>query len=252
MKRLLAALVLLAIVGGVAVWVGSTTISRAADDQLHNCPQSGKWAIATWDGADGTSTEQAVATCGEGAVAAAYYIDPQTQVWSRWFAGRSEISNLNSLNSHQGVLALGSSTGPTPTPTATPAVTTVPTPTPTATPAEETGYLPPPQEVGHISAGGNAEVTITNDTPYTLTLEFEGPTSQSISIAPCETCHTYSFIGPFFCPTDRPEGAVTLPPGTYSVTATVDDPSIIPFAGEWTLKGDTEYGHCFYIVTSFG
>lgn len=223
---------------------------RAAADGMLGCPQPGKWAISVWNGADGTSTEQAMATCGEGAVSAVYSLDPETQAWSRWFAGRPEVSTLSTLDNMQGVLAFwaGGGVAPTPSPSATPA----PTATPTATPAEETGYLPPPQEVGDISAGGNAVVTVVNDTPHTLTLEFEGPTSETLSIAQCDTCEEYSFVGPIFCPTDRPEGTATLPPGTYSVTARVDDPSVIPFVGEWTLEGDTEYGHCFYIVTSFG
>ena len=74
---------------------------------MHNCPQAAKWSIATWDGADGTSTEQAVASCGEGVVAVAYYIDSQTQVWSRWFTGRPEMSDLSTLDNRQGVIALG-------------------------------------------------------------------------------------------------------------------------------------------------
>jgi hypothetical protein len=227
-------------------WAIGAGSSEAQQDTMHNCPQAGKWAISVWSGDDGTDTSEALATCGPGAVAVAYSIDPDTQGWSRWFAGRPEITTLLTLDDMQGVIALGVMLTPTPTPTPPP----IPTPTPT--PAEETGYLPPPQEVGHISASGNAVVTISNDTPYTLTLEFQGPTSQTATIARCDSCHTYSFIGPIFCPSGRPEETVTLLPGTYDVTARVDDPSVIPFAGDWTLEGDTEYFHCFYIVTTFG
>jgi hypothetical protein len=87
---------------------------------MHNCPQAGKWSIATWDGADGTSTEQAMATCGEGSISLLYWLDPDSQGWKRYISGRPEVSNLNSLNNHQGVLALGSVVGPSvsPTPTA--------------------------------------------------------------------------------------------------------------------------------------
>jgi len=74
---------------------------------MHDCPQAGKWAIAVWEGDDGSDAEQALTTCGEGAVAAAYSIDRDTQVWSRWFAGRAEISNLTTVNNMQGVVALG-------------------------------------------------------------------------------------------------------------------------------------------------
>ncbi len=64
-------------------------------------------------------------------MAVAYYIDPETQAWSRWFAERAEITTLSTLDNMQGVIALGAVSGPTPTPTATVA----PTPSPTATPA---------------------------------------------------------------------------------------------------------------------
>jgi len=83
--------------------------SGAQSGGLANCPQVGRWAISVWTGEDGTDTSQALATCGEGAVAAAYRIHPQTQVWSRWFAGRADISNLAVLDGGQGVIALGAS-----------------------------------------------------------------------------------------------------------------------------------------------
>jgi hypothetical protein len=74
---------------------------------MHSCPQPGKWAIAVWGGSDGTDADEAFATCGEGAVAAAYYVDAQTGAWLRWFAGRPEVSSLSMLNNMQGVIALG-------------------------------------------------------------------------------------------------------------------------------------------------
>jgi hypothetical protein len=79
---------------------------------MRNCPAAGKWSIAVWGGTNGTEAEQALATCGEGAVSAAYHLDPQTLVWSRWFAGRPEISNLAALDNMQGVIALGGAGAP--------------------------------------------------------------------------------------------------------------------------------------------
>jgi len=96
---------------------------------VSNCPQPGKWAMSVWEGPDGTETDQALATCADGA-ATAYYIDPDTQVWSRWFAGRPDISNLAILEGMQAVIALGAPPTPRPCPTA------IPTPTPMPTPAE--------------------------------------------------------------------------------------------------------------------
>lgn len=124
---------------GLASIVGSGS-SEAQQDTMHNCPQPARWAISVWGGADGMDTGQALVTCGPGAVDAAYSLDPQTGVWSRWFAGRPAISNLSSLDNMQGVLALGAVGGPpptvTPTPvgTPTPAASATPVVTPTATP----------------------------------------------------------------------------------------------------------------------
>jgi beta-lactamase superfamily II metal-dependent hydrolase len=98
--------------------------SEAQQGAMRGCPQAGRWAISVWDGDDGADASQALATCGEVPVVAAYYLDPQTQGWSRWFAGQPGLSTLSTLSKWQGVLALGTLV----TPTATPAPTLTPTP----------------------------------------------------------------------------------------------------------------------------
>ena len=110
-------------------------VSQADDATMHNCPQPGRWAIAVWGGDDGADPGEAFATCGEGAVLVAYDLDPQTGGWLGWFAGRPGMSTLSKLDDMQGVLALGSATGPVVTPTLTPTLTPPPTPTPIPTPA---------------------------------------------------------------------------------------------------------------------
>lgn len=110
-------------------------VSQADDATMHNCPQPSRWAIAVWDGDDGTDAGEAFATCGEGVVMAAYDLDPQTQAWSSWFVDRPEISTLSTLNNMQAVIALGGAEGPvTPTPTPIPPPSPLPPPTPTPTP----------------------------------------------------------------------------------------------------------------------
>lgn len=141
-------------------------------------------------------------------------------------------------------VVLPSPTKPAPSPTV--ATPEAPPPTPT----EEAAPLPPPQDLGPVSAEGNAELEIDNDTPYVLTLEFQGPTSHTVSIERCPECKEY-VIRPIFCPSGRPSVTFRLLPGTYKVTARVDKPGITPFAGTWELEGDRKYGHCFYIVTQF-
>jgi DNA-binding beta-propeller fold protein YncE len=233
----------LALGGGVsASWAEAETPLRAAANGMLGCPQPGKWAISVWDGADGTSTEQAVATCGEGSVNMLYWLDPDSQGWKRYVSGRPEVSNLNSLNRHQGALALGSVTGPTPT--LTPTATSTPTPTATA-PAY--GELPPPQKTGSVAAGGKAQVTISNNAPHTLTIDVEGPVSQSFTIPKCEECTTY-MISPIFCPEKGPEETFTLPPGEYTVTVRADDPSVTPLQGQWDLEGNQGHFFCYVVI----
>lgn len=103
------------------IWAMMIGSSEAQQGAMQSCPQPGKWAISVWGGDDDTDAGEAFATCGPGLVKAAYYLEPQTQAWQRWFDGRPEISNLPPLNYMQGVVAVGSAEAPVPSPTPTPA-----------------------------------------------------------------------------------------------------------------------------------
>lgn len=78
---------------------------------LANCPLVGEWAISVPIRAY-SAAEEAFATCENVAIAAAYALDPQTQTWSRYIAGRPNLTTLTSLNSMEGVLTLGAQTAP--------------------------------------------------------------------------------------------------------------------------------------------
>jgi hypothetical protein len=58
------------------------------------------------------------------------------------------------------------------------------------------GTLPQPGEVGGVDAGGEAEVTILNDTPYQPTVLIGSPNSRKVVIESCSTCKVYSWWGP--------------------------------------------------------
>jgi hypothetical protein len=123
---------------------------------------------------------------------------------------------------------------------------TLPTTSPTPAPLP----LPQPGIVGPVNAGGNAEVVIINDTPYELTVNLDGPDSQSLAVAACQTCSVYSGIGPSSCQVaGRPQATARIPPGDYEVSAQVNAPGVLSFAGQWTLLGDNSYQSCFFIVT---
>jgi len=314
-KFALAAAVLIAALAGAHAPAQPSSGSEAQQDAMLNCPQPGKWAISVWSGQDDADAEQAFATCGEGAMAAAYHIDPDTQMWSRWFAGRPEVSNVDTLDRLQGVLALGGTNAPAAPPSGPsakpylmdncpqlgkwaiaiwegpdgmdadealdyclvsldaayyidpqtqdwlrwfrgrPEVSNLTTLNNlqgviALVPPATTGLLPPPEEVGAISADGMAVVNYRNSTWYTGTIEFQGPTSQVVSIDCCTSPAPDILAPPGLCSTCDPWGSdrtlTTLPPGTYSVTLRFDDPYWgTHFAGEWTLKADKEYALCF-------
>ena len=126
MRRYKAKAVLLLLAGALALglltlaWGIGPGPSEAQQDAMHNCPQPGKWAISAWDGPDGTETGEALATCGAGAVDAAYWIDPGTNKWLRYFEGWPEISDLLTVDSTKGIIIHGAVGAPLPTPTPTP------------------------------------------------------------------------------------------------------------------------------------
>jgi hypothetical protein len=114
----------------------------------------------------------------------------------------------------------------------------------------EHGQLPQPPVVGSVEAGGEAELTILNDTPFVLTVLIGLPNQTIVTVEKCPTCSTYGFTGPIGCQEKgRPRQTVRVKPGTMKVAARVDNPSVIPFSGEWTLNADSAYFYCFYIVT---
>jgi len=118
---------------------------------MYNCPQAGKWAIAVWDGARGPYVSEALSSCDEVAIEAAYSLDPETQIWSRWFLGEPEISNLSSLDDLQGLMALGAAVALTPTPTPVSTVTTTPSATATSTPTAAATPTPTPTATPYYS-----------------------------------------------------------------------------------------------------
>jgi hypothetical protein len=112
------------------------------------------------------------------------------------------------------------------------------------------GQLPQPPMVGAVAAGGEAELTILNDTPYVLTVLIGSPNQTTITVERCPTCSTYGTVGPLYCQEEgRPRRTIRVKPGAMKVAARVDNPSVIPFSGEWTLNADSAYFNCFFIVT---
>lgn len=145
-----------------------------------------------------------------------------------------------------------------PTPPVTPTPRATATPRPTLSVDEQIaalakgqhGQLPQPGATGGVSAGGDAELTILNDTPYQLTVLIGSPNGITVVVEPCPTCRIYQGTGPSACQEGgRPRQVVRVKPGTMQVAARVNDRNVIPFLGTWTLDGDTGYFNCFFIVT---
>ena len=114
----------------------------------------------------------------------------------------------------------------------------------------EHGDLPQPAVVGGVAAGGEAELIILNDTPFDLTVLIGSPNQTTVTVEKCPSCSTYGSVGPLFCQEEgRPRQTIRIQPGTMKVAARVDNPSVIPFSGEWTLSADNAYFNCFFIIT---
>ena len=163
----------LALITAAVVTGGSAIAPERSDAQpgsMHNCPTAGKWSIAVWGGASGTEAADGLAACGGGSVAAAYSLDPQTGAWSRWFAGKPDVSNLPSLGDMQGLLVLGAA-GPVVTPTATTTPTPVATPTPTSTPAA--GTPEPGTYTGMTSQGRAIQLEVAEGSMAISRIEFD-------------------------------------------------------------------------------
>ncbi len=205
----LAALVVVAI--GLVAWALTAGSSEAQSGTMQNCPAAGKWSIAVWSGASGTAAADALATCGSGAVDAAYALDAQTGGWLRWFAGKPDVSNLPPFSDMQGVLALGLAIAETPTPVATA------TATPTTTPSEGGPELGTYR--GTTSQGKPIEFDVVEGSQAIgrIKIEAEG-------VFPGGTCSVKT----------APTG-VSLPivdnhfghsfPGNYSISGTFDSPT---------------------------
>jgi hypothetical protein len=97
--------------GSASESVSAAAAPSSAQGQLGNrmegCPEPGKWAISVWNGEAGTPTGLALATCPAVKVATAYWLDPQTQKWKRYFDGKPDVTNLLELREMQGLIAMG-------------------------------------------------------------------------------------------------------------------------------------------------
>ena len=105
--------------GGVSIYARTPASSM---DRLFGCPRANQWSISAWWGPAETPIENALATCGEGAIAVAYSLTAESPSWLRHVSGRPDISNLDSLDFAQGMIVLGSPTAVPPPPQVFPAV----------------------------------------------------------------------------------------------------------------------------------
>jgi hypothetical protein len=90
--------------------------------------------------------------------------------------------------------------------------------------------LPPAQRTSVDPNSQVARMAISNETSYTLTVLYSGPTPQSIVLSP------------------KAARTINLAVGNYRVAATVDAADVRPFAGNDQLQGG-KYDNTFYIET---
>jgi uncharacterized protein YkwD len=87
--------------------VDASLVSPASSGTIVGCPAAGRWSMAVWNGSDDTPTGDALATCAGAPVAAAYWLDPQSQGWLRFLNGYPQFTNLTTLDNLQAVMLLG-------------------------------------------------------------------------------------------------------------------------------------------------
>jgi hypothetical protein len=94
------------------------------------------------------------------------------------------------------------------------------------------GEMPAPQRSYSGSLyNTTADISIKNDTKYTLTVLYSGPSSKKIVISPGLS------------------NSISLSPGYYKVAAKVSSSSVTPFAGSNNFKTES-YSYNFYIRTT--
>lgn len=95
---------------------------------------------------------------------------------------------------------------------------------------KEHGELPTMNQTGY-AGGSSSQISVYNNTSYTLTLLYSGPNSKSITIPSHQT------------------KSVNLKNGTYHIAASVIAPGVRNYAGTESLNGGI-YSVEYYIVTS--
>jgi hypothetical protein len=112
------------------------------------------------------------------------------------------------------------------------------------------GKIAQPDPSGYTTAG-NTIVEIQNDSPESLKIVINGPKTIIEYLDPCDSCQTYSMIGPLYCPEKGPIGKYTLPSGDYQVLVEASsDKGVTPFTGSWTLESGRQMYSCFVIISS--
>ncbi len=113
------------------------------------------------------------------------------------------------------------------------------------------GVIEQPDASGYTVAGKTV-VEIQNDSPERIKLVFNGPETRIEYLEPCETCQTYSMIGPLYCPEKGPIGKYSLNSGEYQVLVEASsDKEVTPFVGSWTMESGRQFYSCFYILTTW-
>ena len=108
--------------------------------------------------------------------------------------------------------------------------------------------LPEPVALGPAPAGGKVELVIANDSPFALKINLGSPANTETSLDACQDCTVYETEGPGSCLPEKPQKTLRIPPGALQLAIETSSPDIVPYVGEWTLKGNQKYSLCFYVL----
>jgi hypothetical protein len=101
-----------------------------------------------------------------------------------------------------------------------------------------------------VDNGGQARLLVANQSPYTLQITLDGPTSKVLTIAACPTCIVYPpNQPPASCMANLPTQEVLLPAGNYRVQMDwLGSPNTDRVGGPWTLVPDSSIATCYYLI----
>jgi hypothetical protein len=108
---------------------------------------------------------------------------------------------------------------------------------------------PTPLDHWSVDHDGLTLFRMSNQTPYALTIQLDGPEQVEVRLPACDDCEVYQRDEPpLLCRADTPEHEQLLRPGNYRVQVTYHGPHTDRPGGHWTLVPNSVIDTCWVLV----